>query len=319
MLRFGAGIASRLLVTLGSPAAIADCEFGDGEFLVGGAASPVTTQELYNGSNLVMGSVSTGFSCTSIVENPNYNRIDMTLQSSLYSLNARFDGGTTDIPYEVYIDAGSSVPIALGETVEFRNFSVNSLFSAANGTIPLHVEVPHGLDVEAGLYHDTITIFWYARICELRGTGSNCLVPWEGSGTTTLVVELDLTKVCSVAASDIDFGSVSLLRNAAEQSGSISVNCSKTEAWLLGMDAGDNASGSQRHMSNGTDTVSYELLQSDGSVFDDDWTGSSVVSGVGAGHSASAAVTGFRARLTSGQVNVPAGSYTDRVRIRVLY
>ncbi|SAL01122.1 secreted pili protein involved in motility and biofilm formation [Caballeronia calidae] len=88
---------------------------------------------------------------------------------------------------------------------------------------------------------------------------------FAGSKTATFDVTLTVENDCSMAANPLNFGSTGILDKNLDQSGNLSVSCTKGTPYNVALDAG-SASGStvsQRKMSNaaGDASVSFNLYR----------------------------------------------------------
>ena len=139
---------------------------------------------------------------------------------------------------------------------------------------------------------------------------------------TNFDVTLTITESCevnTVAATDVEFGShaYSLATVNVTAAGSLSVNCSKGTPYTIGLNDGQNYSGSRR-MTNGTDFVSYALNRppASGAVTGTSgiWDATNTHGGTGTGAVQLVPVNGV---VTS--LNAPAGFYSDTVVATVTY
>ncbi|GAB3736975.1 hypothetical protein GCM10028862_21990 [Luteimonas pelagia] len=136
-----------------------------------------------------------------------------------------------------------------------------------------------------------------------------------GTDTADFGVQLVVQNACTITAgntaSDLDFGSVTG-NIAADIDGStdLTVNCNNGAIYDIGLGAGNNASGGQRRMSNGTQFVDYDLYQDAGrtTVWGAQGSGDEV-GGTGTNSAQTITVYG---RVPSGQ-SVGAGTYNDVV------
>ena len=150
-----------------------------------------------------------------------------------------------------------------------------------------------------------------------------------GAATTTaaLTVQITITAACSVNAATLDFGSnagTALLAGNANASTSVSVTCTSGSPYSIGMDNGQNATGSQRRMINGGNYISYNLYTDSGHL--NAWTtasnsttctsANSCVLATGNGSAQSSTIYGV---VPSVAVAPAAGSYADSVTMTVTY
>src|SRR5947207_14652006 len=88
-----------------------------------------------------------------------------------------------------------------------------------------------------------------------------------GSATTTLGVSLTINAGCNVSSTSVAFPAQAVLASAVNQSGNISVTCTNTTPYNVGLDkgAGSGASVTNRLMTGpASATVAYGLYQDSG-------------------------------------------------------
>jgi spore coat protein U-like protein len=140
-----------------------------------------------------------------------------------------------------------------------------------------------------------------------------------GTATTTLGVSLTINAGCNVASSPVGFPAQTVLASAVNQSGSISVTCTNTTPYNVGLDkgAGSGASVSNRLMTGPSSaTVAYGLYQDSG--HGTNWgntVGTDTVSGTGTGNAQTLNVYGQIGSQTTPQ----PGAYADTVNVTVTF
>jgi spore coat protein U-like protein len=83
-----------------------------------------------------------------------------------------------------------------------------------------------------------------------------------GTAAGNLTVQMTITSSCTIAGATQNFGTVvgtSLLSVFADSSTAITVTCTAGSPYSIGIDLGANASGSQRRLANGGNTINYNL------------------------------------------------------------
>jgi spore coat protein U-like protein len=142
---------------------------------------------------------------------------------------------------------------------------------------------------------------------------------FAGTATTTLGVSLTINAGCNVSSSPLAFLAQSVLASAANQTGSVSVTCTNTTPYNVGLDkgAGSGASVSNRLMTGPSSaTVAYGLFQDIAHTAN--WgntVGTDTVSGTGNGNAQTVNVYGRIAPQTT-----PApGAYADTVNVTVTF
>lgn len=118
---------------------------------------------------------------------------------------------------------------------------------------------------------------------------------------------------------DLDFGSIpGLITSNTDQTSTIGMTCTGRTAWHVGLNNGQNASGSIRRMRLGATTnyVAYELYSNPGRTTR--WgntINTDTIPGTGTGSAQSLTVYG---RVPATQT-VPSGSYSDIITVTVTY
>lgn len=143
------------------------------------------------------------------------------------------------------------------------------------------------------------------------------------TSTSTFQVLINVNKACVVIAgptSNIDFGSVASYATDLSASNSISVTCSKSTPYNIGLLPSNNSSTGAGAMGNtGTDTIPYQLrsVSANGAIWGSTATSTSVGNGVAGTGTGSAQSIPVWATVAS--VNVTPGSYSDTVTVQVNY
>lgn len=137
--------------------------------------------------------------------------------------------------------------------------------------------------------------------------------------TGELNVTITIAADCAVTGSTaVDFGSVGVLTAAATASGSVSVACTETTPYQIGLDAGAgaNATTTTRYMTSANGQIAYQLFRDNartsnwGNIRDTDTQGST-----GTGAAQTFPVYG---RVAAQSTPAP-GTYSDVVTISVTY
>jgi spore coat protein U-like protein len=137
------------------------------------------------------------------------------------------------------------------------------------------------------------------------------------SATATFQVSANVLKTCTIAANAIAFGNYDPVgangTAPADQTGTVTIRCTRGTSWSVELGAGDNFSGSRRMRLGATgDYLAYELYSDPSrSVV---WDGASPQTGVAASRSP-LALTVY-GRVPAGQDAVE-GAYLDAVAATV--
>jgi spore coat protein U-like protein len=139
------------------------------------------------------------------------------------------------------------------------------------------------------------------------------------TATTTFQVQITITNSCVIgSANTLDFGSHGPLVSNVDASTTLSVQCTNSLPFNIGLDAGTGvgATFANRKMTSGGGTVTYALYQDNGrSTLWGDVVGTNTVSGTGTGSSATYTVYG---RVLP-QSTPAAGTYTDTITLIVTF
>lgn len=143
--------------------------------------------------------------------------------------------------------------------------------------------------------------------------------------TSTFQVLINVAKACSVTAgnaSNINFGTVDSSATGLSASGNISVTCSKTTPYNVGLTPSNTDTAGAGVMSGvpgNSDTVAYQLrsVSATGPVWGSTATPTTVGNGVaGTGTGAAQTIPVF---ATVASANVTPGAYSDTVTVTVNY
>lgn len=139
-------------------------------------------------------------------------------------------------------------------------------------------------------------------------------------------VTVEITASCSVTAggaSDIDLGSVASTATDLSGSSDITVNCSNTTPYFVGLAPSSGATDGAGELSpagSSPDTVPYQLRSASGSsgaIWGDTATSSAVGNGVaGTGNGADQTLTVY---VTAASANYAPDTYSDTVTVTVNY
>ncbi|ASL74027.1 Csu type fimbrial protein [Ralstonia pseudosolanacearum] len=141
--------------------------------------------------------------------------------------------------------------------------------------------------------------------------------------TTTFSVSTTVNATCVInSASALTFAAFDPSQGAQASTSSISVNCTNTTPFNIGLNAGTGtgATVASRVMTSGANTLTYSLYQDSGhaSVWGNT-VGTNTVAGTGAGMAAGNAITKTVYGLIPSQPNTVPGNYADTVTVTVTY
>ena len=138
-----------------------------------------------------------------------------------------------------------------------------------------------------------------------------------GTDSTTFNVKIVITESCDIhttAATDVDFGTHARDSGAVTATGTLTVNCTNSTPYNIGLGNGGNFSGTRR-MTDGTNYIGYALYRDSSHTLAWGTTiGTDTLAGTGTAANQTISVYG-RAPST----NAPAGSYNDNVTATITY
>ncbi|MDO5624861.1 MAG: spore coat U domain-containing protein [Pseudomonadota bacterium] len=144
---------------------------------------------------------------------------------------------------------------------------------------------------------------------------------WASQAATTTAnfqVKMAVNKTCKVtagAASDIDFGAQDAGATGLSQSSTITVRCTKTTPYTVGLLPGNTNTGGAGDMVNGEDKVPYQLRKTSATGAAWGNVSGNWLSGTGNGTDQSLTVWATVAEVPY----VAPGSYVDTVTVTVTY
>ncbi|MHC8344950.1 Csu type fimbrial protein [Pseudomonas sp. RT6P73] len=269
-----------------------------------------------------------GLSCTGsllslLTNNDHFYATVSSTQSGLL-------GPTGDvIGYTLYADNSTSYPITRGVAFDFaRNGIIDALGllgSVIPKTAPVYLRTTIGSNVAAGVYSETLSIFWNWNYCAGIGAGSICLGRDIGSGTATVTVNMTVANDCTITAPNISFGSAPVVSGFTAVTGqTINLACTKGSAYTVGLDDGQHAAGigGRRRMISGANYLAYDIFKSAGttrwgSVGSARRASSDAEVNPGNGLGTGSQVFNYNAKIYTDQTTPPAGTYLDSVILDV--
>lgn len=239
-------------------------------------------------------------------------------------------GPTGDvIGYTIYANNSTSYPLTRGTAYDFaRNGIIDALGllgSTVPKTVPLYFGTTIGSNVAAGVYTETLSIFWNWNYCSGIGVGGLCLGRDINSGTTTLTVNLTVANDCTITAPNIAFGSAPVVSAFTPVTGqTINLACTKGSAYTVGLNDGQNALsvGGRRRMISGSNYLAYDIFKSAGttrwgSVGAARRASSDAEVNPGNGLGTGSQIFNYNAKIYTDQTTPPAGTYLDNVVLDV--
>ncbi|MVV50074.1 SCPU domain-containing protein [Pseudomonas sp. PB120] len=272
--------------------------------------------------------VNAGLSCTGSLLSllTNNDHFYATITSSQSGLL----GPTGDIiGYTLYGNNSTSYPITRGVQFDFaRNGIIDALGllgSVVPKTAPIYLRTTIGSNVAAGVYTETLSIFWEWNYCWGIGVGSLCLGRDISSGTTPLTVNLTVANDCTITAPNISFGSAPVISAFTAVTGqTINLACTKGSAYTVGLDDGQQpvGIGGRRRMVSGGNFLAYDIFKGAGttrwgSVGSARRASSDAEINPGNGQGTGSQIFNYNAKIYTDQTTPPAGTYKDSVILDV--
>ena len=151
---------------------------------------------------------------------------------------------------------------------------------------------------------------------------ASALIPaaaFAGTATTTMPVTMTITAGCTVSATTLAFGTQSVLASATPANGTLSVTCTNTTPYNVGLDkgGGSGATITVRKMTGpGGATINYGLYQNSGFTTNfGNTVGTDTLAGTGNGTVQTITVYG----QVPSQSSPAPGSYADVVNVTVTF
>jgi spore coat protein U-like protein len=153
-----------------------------------------------------------------------------------------------------------------------------------------------------------------------RYTSTGQLCPAMTTGTATwgnMTVRIDVPKKCLITGNTLNFGTTAAIGANIDGTTNMSVACSNTFAYSIGLGNGLNgSSATTRKMNLGASLVTYALYRDAGRSLNWGSTiGTDTLGGTGTGLTVSVPVYG----RVPVQTTPPPGTYTDTVVVTVTY
>jgi spore coat protein U-like protein len=236
--------------------------------------------------------------------------------------NRTLASGSNNIP--IQITGGATWPSQIGDGTSYPMEGVVSFSvpagSSGSYTFPLVVTIPAPSPLPpAGTYSSTFTGNDF-QVYSSTTSASTCAALIGGNNSQndsgTFSVSGTVVHQCGVSATNMNFGSASLLTVALSATAQISVSCNATIPLTVALDNGATGTGpTNRLMTAGTHTIQYGIYK-DG-AHSQPW-GNTVGVNTASANGPSATLTAY------GQVPVQApapmpGSYADIVGVTVTY
>lgn len=135
--------------------------------------------------------------------------------------------------------------------------------------------------------------------------------------TATFTVSATVLDNCVISAANMNLGTFDGTNDLAATS-DISVSCTNGKAYDVSLSAGNSGNSAARTLSNGVQSLVYNLYTSAG--YGTIWDAANVVSGTGAGMATTNTHTVYGRLLASDNTGaIDAGTYTDTITATIVY
>jgi len=247
------------------------------------------------------------------------NTFNDPLQFQLYTDAARSQiwgfRGSPSVPNPLLSDFDYAVPLLGGSQAE--TFTIYGRVPTQILTAGIYANVFSGIHTSIEYRYNEATLFpaAYPASCASGGTGG---VPSAFPFTASATVPSNCR---AYTTTDLDFGSIpGVITSNSDQTSTIGMTCTGRTAWQVGLNNGNNASGSIRRMRLGAtgNYVAYELYNNPARSSATRWGNTlttDTVPGSGTGVAQSLTVYG---RVPAPQ-SAAAGSYSDIITVTINY
>ncbi len=301
------------------------------------ASAPDIVVAGYDGSAQASANTNVTVTCNSDASSLLGGTAYVTLCLYIGNTPRTLQNGSNSLSYDLYTSAGTvwqaSSASPPSQQIFTLSYQVGGLFSSGGSgqiTVPISARIPAQTGLSTGTYSQTLTATsGEFRSSEPTGFGggtsqpASCKSGGNGGSTTSLAfpftVSANVAARCLIrTATDLAFGSVpGILAANVDQTSLVTLNCTNTTAWKMGLDNGINASGNTRRMTDGSGNyVNYELYRD--SARTQRWGNTvNVDTTAGAGTGIDQGVTVY-GRVPAPQ-NATPGNYSDTVTVTVSY
>ncbi|MDD0977196.1 spore coat U domain-containing protein [Pseudomonas fontis] len=252
------------------------------------------------------------------------------LHATITSANSGLTGPSGDIiGYTLYADDSTSYPITRGVAFDFARSSIADALGliaspTAAKTVPIYIKTIIGSNVAAGVYQETLSVFWSWNYCKDVGLPGICFGRDIGSGSSSLTVSLTVTNDCLITAPNINFGSAPVVSAFSTVNQSINLVCTKGSAYNIGLDDGRHVVAGRRQMISENNYLAYDIFKGAGttrwgSVASSRRASSEAEINPGNGLGVGSQVFNYNARIYTDQLTPPAGAYLDSIILDVKF
>ncbi|VWC49642.1 lipoprotein [Burkholderia lata] len=237
--------------------------------------------------------------------------------------------GTNAMQYDLYLDGGHSVAwgsIYSGTTPASVTLVKPALGTSASATVTIYGQITSNQPTVPTTGNSTTT---YSQTFGGNTTSINagfyllgapgCASLTASNGTFPFSATANVINNCNISATNVSFGTASVLSGALAATGSITAQCTNGDAWKIALNGGSSGSVTARQMqrSGGGGTIGYGLYTDAARsiAWGDGTGGSSTVTGVGTGTSQVVTVYG----AVPAQTTPAPGNYSDTITATISF
>ncbi|MBJ9595104.1 Csu type fimbrial protein [Burkholderia seminalis] len=237
--------------------------------------------------------------------------------------------GTNAMQYDLYLDAAHSVAwgsVYSGTTPASVTLVKPALGTSASATVTVYGQITANQPTVPTTGNSTTT---YSQTFGGNTTSINagfyllgaptCASLTASNGTFPFSATANVINDCNISATNVNFGTASVLSGALAATGSITAQCTNGDAWKIALNGGGSGNVTARQMqrSGGGGAINYGLYTdaAHSVTWGDDTGGSATVTGVGTGTSQAVTVYG----AVPAQTTPAPGSYSDTITATISF
>jgi spore coat protein U-like protein len=226
-------------------------------------------------------------------------------------------GGKNRIP--IVIKSSPSASQEIGTGIPYPEAGPITFLTDASGSgsaaFPLTIALSGPLAVAPGSYSNTFSDKDF-EATYMDGVQSQCGNVTSEVSKGQLIVQATVVPSCTVTATAMNFGTISVLTSARSATSTITLSCTQGVTATIGLDNGQTGPGA-RQLRSGSSTISYGIYQNSSHTLPWGQTAGSNTVSIPMEHSTSASVTAFG--IVPAQGTPSPGSYTDVVQVTITY
>ncbi|MBN3741889.1 MULTISPECIES: spore coat U domain-containing protein [Burkholderia] len=237
--------------------------------------------------------------------------------------------GTNAMQYDLYLDAAHSVAwgsVYSGTTPASVTLVKPALGTSASATVTVYGQITANQPTVPTAGNSTTT---YSQTFGGNTTSINagfyllgaptCASLTASNGTFPFSATANVINDCNISATNVNFGTASVLSGALAATGSITAQCTNGDAWKIALNGGGSGNVTARQMqrSGGGGAINYGLYTdaAHSVTWGDDTGGSATVTGVGTGTSQAVTVYG----AVPAQTTPAPGNYSDTITATISF